>query len=399
MYRCIMRKEGKSGKVETYVLKNIDNSAEIVEINANELKSKIHNGIIQVENLTLTSDNKLRRKGEIQYKSYKKSEINKDNCIMVINKELTKYLNRVKTKYGKLKTVYNNTQNRQDKIVCDSMYKIDNKNIQGGVLHIIIKNVDKESITIKVGYVSEFKNGDRCTNEMKVHSTNNETFEIGITDNSIKEAKQIINNTLNKIIKIIDKHINEIKTMRNNIKTRLKYFCNSYGELYYEKIEHKTYNYYKDLDIITKKNLTNKLQNTVILLGYGYGRFRALLIGSKDINFKLENYDRTYKGCIGGKGPIWTLKVNDILRKEAVWYKLYDKDKNIINIDEILKEKYSEVNLIAYFERTLIRYAMENNIGIPMSDSDYGMIKMLADMNKQFTDEEHIFARDNLWVN
>lgn len=159
--------------------------------------------------------------------------------------------------------------------------------------------------------------------------------------NSLRESayKRVINGTVN----IIESIMNE--------------YCEELGTLDYRCIRHNYDGLYKDLDILTKKVIHDKINNTIII--DKYGRIdESLILVHKGVDIEqlfISNESNRMKK---------TIKYNSLLLGNTMWIKLYNKGKEIDFIYDIADIKVLE----KYFNDQTIKFAIRNKLCIPYVD-------------------------------
>lgn len=156
------------------------------------------------------------------------------------------------------------------------------------------------------------------------------------------------------------------ETYKSSIEEKLNKICAEQGELFYEILKIPAYNNYRSLDILTKKSLTNKLLNSLLIAKGEIGRTFHILSDSEQIYRLLESGDKISSNRVRikvyGKKEITN---NIYISNDTEYIKFYKHNK----IDEIdLKNDINSKILEAYLQNTVIRYALNNNLKVPLLD-------------------------------
>lgn len=173
---------------------------------------------------------------------------------------------------------------------------------------------------------------------------------------------------------------NTLEERYKSIKNKLNNICDKLGEFKYILIEHTDYGAYRDLDILTKKALIEKLKNTVIIFRGRYGN-TVTVLNNTNIDKILENNDLKIRI------PFDARKENKLLCKDALWVKFVDENENIVDLREYFK---NDTLLEMYMYSKIISYAIINNIKIPKVpfNNEKKYIEVMESIRDKFTDDE-----------
>lgn len=178
-----------------------------------------------------------------------------------------------------------------------------------------------------------------------------------------------------------------------SISKKLSEILNEYGRIYYKIIEHEHINTYRELNLMTKKLLINKLDNCIVLIDTSNkinlyaGVFRKLVsvdaMVSKDyIDTALQNYDLKMNTM---SRTTRNASQNMILDGKTRWIKLYtDKDCEC----EINLSQFSRLDIRRYFKDKLVQFAINNKINLPSLVFDENIGDNLYKLHKRFNDNE-----------
>lgn len=164
--------------------------------------------------------------------------------------------------------------------------------------------------------------------------------------------------------------------LRKTIENKIKALCIAYGNLKYEKLEHPVKDTIKNFSVLELKVIVNETRN-VIFFNNNYAR-----------KFNVDITDTSAVACF--------LSIYDVYKPNTIWIKLYDQNDIVISLKNIHKN-----NIEYYFEHTVIRYAILNNLPIPrVKFLDINDIKLfsypMGILTRAFEDHELRYMREVL---
>ena len=162
--------------------------------------------------------------------------------------------------------------------------------------------------------------------------------------------------------------------LEDSIALKLNKLCKKYGELKYEIVKHTVTNSYKDLSILEKKLLIDKLYGTVIMNKLIKDMVNLPITSKETINSLLTKYDNS----------LVSSRTNILLSESAIYLKFKVNNK-YLSIDKIVKPLFLE-----FLDTKVIRHAIINGYKVPMvnveSQEEYE--KDITKVYKAFTKEE-----------
>lgn len=195
---------------------------------------------------------------------------------------------------------------------------------------------------------------------------------------------------MSKHTEVSNKNTEQLNKHDIAIRKVLKTQCEKYGVLYYKVLKHPISRTYDELDIINKKLLLDSLENTIVHCKYmDTGIITnakiTYIINSKQEAIKLlEKCDKLIKFHMTKH------RFNNItlLDEDAVYIKLYtDKEMN----HELILSEQSDEAIKRYLNGNVIRYAISNNIEIPLlnfKDYTVSAFQMLDILLNEFEEKD-----------
>lgn len=180
--------------------------------------------------------------------------------------------------------------------------------------------------------------------------------------------------------------------LENSIKTKLENLCQSMGEIYYEKVNHKAYTgKFKSLDIFSKKEIINEMNDIIIYAGESFPDIVYIDNKNEAIDI-MEQKDGSASIVANYKGT------NPLINKKAIWFRLYKTDENGELQSFDVDENIMSLKLKTYLIQEVIRYAILNDLKLPYVEIKdiFNLDSTLYDINEAFTIEEMNFISEIL---
>lgn len=217
MFTCLERLKNSSGKIYLYKLQNLD-TGEIIDITSDKLKESLKDKKLNIDNLTLTSNNRLIPKGEIRESGVE--AINKLHY-MILHKDSEKaVLVSPNAEILKLKiAIFNNKLDRGDLVLYDGYteYPIINRDLIN-----ILNKIDEYTL-------ADF------FEKTRILTTVNRLTTLHWATSLLFNLKYIIKDDKDKAIKLL----NAYKSLCNSLSTITDIANSKLGE-YFNKLN---YNY------------------------------------------------------------------------------------------------------------------------------------------------------------
>lgn len=154
-----------------------------------------------------------------------------------------------------------------------------------------------------------------------------------------------------------------------SIQDKLNEFCNKYGTLYYRVLKHPISETYNELDIVTKKSLLNKLNNTIVLSQGEFGADIEIIVSKEQALNVLKHIDKqlSHRMLVRAYGKNIN-KNNRFLADDTFYIKLYTDKENTKQVD--LSNKEREEILKNYIGGSLAKFAIHSGFNLPLLDLD-----------------------------